>query len=106
MTSCRENLYHAQELQKRAHDKGAKPRSYASGDKVWLKSKNIKTKRNRKVGSRVLLAVSSSTPGWKASLQARAAEEMEDSRRSPRATAGAGHHPEGASGREREAAGI
>ena len=31
---CQENLYHAQELQKRAHDKGVKPKSYTSGDKV------------------------------------------------------------------------
>ena len=29
MIVCRENLHHAQELQKRAHDKGVKPRSYA-----------------------------------------------------------------------------
>ena len=34
MIVCQENLHHAQELQKRAHDKGIKPRSYASGDKV------------------------------------------------------------------------
>lgn len=95
MTSCRENLHHAQELQKRAHNKGAKPRSYASGDNVWLNSRYIKTKRNRKAGSRGLLAVSRSTPGWEPSLQARAAEEMEHSRRSSRATAGVGHHPEG-----------
>ena len=33
MTTSRENLHHAQELQKRAHDKGAKPRSYAPGEK-------------------------------------------------------------------------
>ena len=46
---CRENLQHAQELQKRYHDKHAKPRSYAPGDKVWLNSKYIKTKRNRKL---------------------------------------------------------
>ena len=46
---CRKNLYHAQELQKRAHNKGVKPRSYASGDKVWLNSKYIKTKQNRKL---------------------------------------------------------
>ena len=44
MIVCRENLHHAQELQKRAHDKGVKPRSYAPGDKVWLNSKYIKTK--------------------------------------------------------------
>ena len=44
MIVCQENLYHAQELQKRAYDKGVKPRSYTSGDKVWLNSKYIKTK--------------------------------------------------------------
>ena len=49
MIVCRENLHHAQELQKRAHDKGVKPRSYAPGDKVWLNSKYIKTKQNRKL---------------------------------------------------------
>ena len=49
MIVCRENLYHAQELQKRAHNKGFKPRSYASDDKVWLNSKYIKTKQNRKL---------------------------------------------------------
>ena len=49
MFVCRENLHHAQELQKRAHDKGVKPRSYLPGDKVWLNSKYIKTKRNRKL---------------------------------------------------------
>ena len=43
-----ENFYYAQELQKRAHDKGVKPRSYAPSKKVWLNSKYIKTKRNRK----------------------------------------------------------
>ena len=46
---CRENLYHAQKLQKRAHDKGFKPRSYAPGKKIWLNSKYIKTKHNRKL---------------------------------------------------------
>ena len=49
MIVCRENLHHAQELQKRAHNKGVKPRSYAPGKKVWLNSKYIKTKRNRKL---------------------------------------------------------
>ena len=47
MIVCRENLHHAQELQKRTHDKGIKPRSYALGEKIWLNSKYIKTKRNR-----------------------------------------------------------
>ena len=46
---CQENLHHAQELQKRAHDKGVKPQSYAPSKKVWLNSKYIKTKRNRKL---------------------------------------------------------
>ena len=49
MTVCWENLHHAQELQKQAHNKGVKPRSYTSSDKVWLNSKYIKTKRNRKL---------------------------------------------------------
>ena len=31
---CCQNLLHAQELQKRAHDKGVKSRSYAPGEKV------------------------------------------------------------------------
>ena len=49
MAVCRENLQHAQDLQKRAHDKGTKPKSYAPGDKVWVNSKYIKTKRNWKL---------------------------------------------------------
>ena len=49
MAVCRENLHYAQELQKRAHDKGVKHRSYALGDKVWLNSKYIKTKQNQKL---------------------------------------------------------
>ena len=34
MIVCRENLHYVQELQKRAHNKGVKPRSYAPGKKV------------------------------------------------------------------------
>ena len=49
MEICQQNLLHAQELQKRAHDKGVKPQSYAPGEKVWLNSKYIKTKRNQKL---------------------------------------------------------
>ena len=49
ITVCRKNLHHAQELQKRAHNKGVRPKSYTPGDKVWLNSKYIKTKRNRKL---------------------------------------------------------
>ena len=49
MIVCRENLHHAQEFQKQAHDKGVKSRSYTLGEKVWLNSKYIKIKRNRKL---------------------------------------------------------
>ena len=49
MAICKETLQHAQEWQTKAHNKGTKPRSYAPGDKVWLNSKYIKTKRNRKL---------------------------------------------------------
>ena len=49
MIVCRENLHHTQELQKRAHDKEVKPRSYAPSKKVWLNSKYIKIKCNRKL---------------------------------------------------------
>ena len=49
MIFCQENLHHAQEFQKRTHNKGVKSRSYAPGEKVWLNSKYIKTKRNRRL---------------------------------------------------------
>ena len=49
MIVCQENLHNAQEIQKRGHDKGVKPQSYAPGKKVWLNSKYIKTKRNQKL---------------------------------------------------------
>ena len=49
MIVCRKNLHYVQELQKPAHDKGVKAWNYASGEKVWLNSKYIKTKRNRKL---------------------------------------------------------
>ena len=39
MTVCQQNLYHAQKLQKQAHNKNVKPQNYASGKKVWLNSK-------------------------------------------------------------------
>ena len=48
------NLYHAQNFQKQAHDKGVKPRSYALDERVWLNSKYIKTKRNRKLEAKFL----------------------------------------------------
>ena len=49
MIICQKNLHHAQELQKRAYDKGVEPWSYAPDKKVWLNSKYTKTKRNRKL---------------------------------------------------------
>ena len=52
----RENLHHTQELQKQAHDKGVKPRSYTPGDKVWLNSKYIKTIRNCKLEAKFFAA--------------------------------------------------
>ena len=54
MAVCQQNLHYAQELQKRAHNKGVKPRSYAPGDKVWLSSKHLRTKRNRKLEAKFL----------------------------------------------------
>ncbi len=52
MEVCCQNLLHAQELQKKAHDKGVKSHSYAQGEKVWLNSMYIKTKRNKKLKSK------------------------------------------------------
>ena len=49
MSVCKKNIQHAQELQKQYQDKHAKPRSYAPGEKVWLNSKYIKTKQDRKL---------------------------------------------------------
>ena len=54
MTVCQQNLYYAQELQKRAHDKSVKPQNYAPGEKIWLSSKYLKTKRNRKLEAKFL----------------------------------------------------
>ena len=36
-------------LQKRAHNKGTKPRSYVPGDKIWFNSKYIQIKQNLNV---------------------------------------------------------
>ena len=44
MTVYLKNLNYAQKLQKQAHNKSVKPRSYASGNKVWLNNIYIKTK--------------------------------------------------------------
>ena len=49
MIVYQENLYHTQELQKRAHNKATKPRSYVSSNKIWLNSIYMKTKQNQKL---------------------------------------------------------
>ena len=49
MAACRKNLQYAQELQKQAHNKGTKPKKYAPSEKIWLNSKYIKIKCNRKL---------------------------------------------------------
>ena len=49
MAVCQQNLYHTQKLQKQVHDTGVKPQSYAPGNKVWLSSKHLRIKRNRKL---------------------------------------------------------
>ena len=54
MIVCQQNLYHAYKLQKRGHNKGFKPQSYAPGKKTWLNSKYLKTKRNHKLEVRSL----------------------------------------------------
>ena len=51
---CKQNLYHAQELQKQGHNKGVKPQSYTPDKKVWLSSKYLKTKRNCKLEAKFL----------------------------------------------------
>ena len=53
MIVCQKNLHHTQELQKRTHDKGVKHWSYTPGQKVWLNSKYIKTKYNRKLEAKL-----------------------------------------------------
>ena len=47
-----QNLFHAQELQKRAYDSGINICNYVSGEKIWLNSKYIKTKRTKKLKSK------------------------------------------------------
>ncbi len=49
---CCQNLLHVQELQKKTHDKGVKSRSYTPGEKVWLNSRYIKMKTNKKLESK------------------------------------------------------
>ena len=54
ITVYQQNLHHAQEFQKQAHDKSVKPQSYASSNKVWLSSKHLKTKPNCKLKTKFL----------------------------------------------------
>ena len=49
MTLCWKNFYHTQKFQKQAYNKDVKPKSYISGEKLWLNSKYIKTKQNQKL---------------------------------------------------------
>ena len=49
MIVCQSNFYHTQEFQKWAHNKSVKPRSYIPNNKVWLNSKYIQIKQNRKL---------------------------------------------------------
>ena len=49
-----QNLYHAQKLQKQAHNKSVKFQNYAPGNKVWLSSKYLKTKWNCKLEAKFL----------------------------------------------------
>ena len=54
IAAYQQNLYHAQEIQKQAHNKRVKPQSYAPGEKIWLNSKYLKTKRNCKLEAKFL----------------------------------------------------
>lgn len=54
LTECKKNLRDAQESQARYHNKSVKERTYAPGETVWLASKHIKTKRNRKLEDKFL----------------------------------------------------
>lgn len=53
MSVCRKNPHHTKEFQKWAHYKAVKPGSYAPDDKVWLDSKFVKTKFNRKLEAKL-----------------------------------------------------
>ena len=54
MIICWKNLYCIKKLQKLAHNKGIKPKSYTLENKFWLNSKYIKTKQNRKLKAKFL----------------------------------------------------
>lgn len=46
---CKVNLQKAQDSQARYHNKSVKERVYTPGEKVWISSQHIKTKRNKKL---------------------------------------------------------
>ena len=54
MAICQPNLYHAQDLQKQAHNKEVKLQSYIPGNKGRLSSKYLKTKQNCKLETKFL----------------------------------------------------
>ena len=45
-------FYHIYELSKQVYNKKVKPQNYTLGNKVWLSSKYLKTKRNCKLKAR------------------------------------------------------
>ena len=49
MIIYRKNFHYTQELQKQAYNKSVKPKNYTPNNKIWLNSKYIKTKQNRKL---------------------------------------------------------
>ncbi len=71
MEVCYQNLLYAQELQKKAYDKGVKSRSYAPSKKVWLNSKYIRTRGNKKfeITDQRLSCASSGSAGGKTLAQ-------------------------------------
>ena len=78
MTFCRKNFYHAQELQKRAYNKGVNLRSYAPGDKIWLNSKYIKIKQNQKLKAKFFELFRSFTSFRQQSLQTQIIKVVDD----------------------------
>lgn len=54
LVELRNNLLKAQENQAKYHNKTVKERCYAPGEKVWLNSRHIKTKRNKKLEHKFL----------------------------------------------------
>ena len=49
-----QNLFHTRDLSKKPHEKRVKSRSYISNKNIWLNSKYIKTKKNKKLENKFL----------------------------------------------------